>query len=380
MATESVLVNYVYAHNVGHAIEALHYAHGYHLAGPDRRIAVALNKNTPVELAALCDCVDEVYPVEVDLFDGGFDAAAALAGIPRDWDWVVGDVRFTQDLQRQLFPGLAHYYDTAATHFRPAKGIGFAGLTKVGPAYQPHQRLRLTLPPAEAARGKALVGDAPVTIAVLPGGSAPRELYPATESWELILGALAEKFPGTRFCFLGKLDSSDGRTGTSFGPGELDRLRTAFPSVAAVDVPVVEQLAALAACDLLVAPHSGFALTASTLGVPWLALSGNRWPEYYFNGVPFYSVLPDPARFPCYTLFEADPELVTEPGGPRAPSMSHARFVADLPEILTGAQLLLGDWPYPDALSDHFQRLSRRFPDWSTWFFSLDGAHQPFLS
>ncbi|GAA2830213.1 glycosyltransferase family 9 protein [Crossiella cryophila] len=380
MATESVLVNFVYAHNVGHAIEALHYAHGYHLADPDRRIALVLNKKTPVELASFCDCVDEVFEVEVDLFDGDFDAAPALAGIPRDWDWVVGDLRGTQDVQRELFPGLARYYDTAATHFRAAKGTGSAGLVKIGPSYRPHQELRLNLPRAELDRGAALLGDAPVKIAVLPGGSAPREYYPSTASWELILGGLAEKFPGARFCFLGKLDTGDGRTGTSFGAGELDRLRTAFPSVAAVDVPLVDQLGALAACDLLISPHSGFSFTASALGVPWLALSGNRWPEYYFNGVPFYSVLPDRERFPCYSMFAADPDPVDEPGGPHAPSMSQARFAADLPEIVAGAQLLLGDWSYPDALSDHFQRLNRRFPDWSTWFFAIDGVHLPFIS
>lgn len=380
MSTESLLVNYVYAQQVGHAVEALHYAHGYHLADPRRRIAVALNKRTPVELGAFCDCVDEVYAVDVDIFDAEFDAAAALAGIPRDWDWVVADSRSIQDVQRQIFPGLARYYDAATEHFRPAKGRGFAGFDKIGPSYQPHQELRLSLPEEELDRGKALLGEAAVKIAVLPGGSAPREFYPSVASWELILGGVAQALPEARFCFLGKLGDTDGRTSTSFGAGELDRLRTGFSSVAAVDVPLTEQLGALAACDLLIAPHSGFAFLASTLGVPWLALSGNKWPEYYFNGVPFYSVLPDPARFPCYTMFAADPELVEEPGGPRTPSMSQARFAADLPEIVAGTRRLIGNWAYPDALGDHFQRLNHRFPDWSTWFFSVDGVHLRYLS
>ena len=34
---ESVLVNFVYAPPVGHAIEALHYSLGYHAADPSRR-------------------------------------------------------------------------------------------------------------------------------------------------------------------------------------------------------------------------------------------------------------------------------------------------------------------------------------------------------
>jgi hypothetical protein len=32
---ESLLVNFVHFHPVGHAIEGLHYAHGYHRANPD---------------------------------------------------------------------------------------------------------------------------------------------------------------------------------------------------------------------------------------------------------------------------------------------------------------------------------------------------------
>ena len=50
----SVLVNFVYCHPVGHAIEALHYCHGYHRADPGLRIGLALNADTPTELAALC--------------------------------------------------------------------------------------------------------------------------------------------------------------------------------------------------------------------------------------------------------------------------------------------------------------------------------------
>ena len=49
---ERLLVNFFYAHPVGHAIEALHYANGHHAADPALEIAVALNPATPVELAA----------------------------------------------------------------------------------------------------------------------------------------------------------------------------------------------------------------------------------------------------------------------------------------------------------------------------------------
>jgi hypothetical protein len=51
---ERLLVNFFYAHNLGHAVEALHYCLGHHRADPTREIAVALNGATAVELADFC--------------------------------------------------------------------------------------------------------------------------------------------------------------------------------------------------------------------------------------------------------------------------------------------------------------------------------------
>jgi hypothetical protein len=54
MASDRVLVNFFYAHNVGHAVEAPHYCPGHDRADPDREVAVALNAATAVELADDC--------------------------------------------------------------------------------------------------------------------------------------------------------------------------------------------------------------------------------------------------------------------------------------------------------------------------------------
>jgi hypothetical protein len=51
VARERVLVNFFYAQQVGHAIEALHYCLGHHAADPEREVAIALNAATPVVLA-----------------------------------------------------------------------------------------------------------------------------------------------------------------------------------------------------------------------------------------------------------------------------------------------------------------------------------------
>jgi hypothetical protein len=59
-----VRVNFFYAHNVGHAVEALHYGLGHYLADPSREICVALNAERrdagrdhrllPVRVADVC--------------------------------------------------------------------------------------------------------------------------------------------------------------------------------------------------------------------------------------------------------------------------------------------------------------------------------------
>ncbi len=64
MAAERLLVNFFYAHPVGHAIEALHYCLGHHAADPGREVAVALNSATATELAAYCAFVSGVFAID----------------------------------------------------------------------------------------------------------------------------------------------------------------------------------------------------------------------------------------------------------------------------------------------------------------------------
>ncbi|MFC0437892.1 hypothetical protein [Kutzneria buriramensis] len=356
----SVLVNFVYAHAVGHAVEALQYCRGYHAADPSRRIGLVLNADTPAELATWCPFIDEVHTIELDLFDPATDTRDQLAKITKDWDHVVGDHRMSLPEQRAFFPGLAAYYDQADAYFTGIKGS--AGGQP--PSYLPKQPLRLNLP--EQPRDG---------FAVLLGGSAKREMYPSVSSWRLILAALADRFPGAAITLLGKL-AKDGRTSTTYTRDEYERLAAAVPGARlALDLPLRDQLSLVGASRVFLSPHTGFGMVALATGTPWLCLAGNRWPEFYFNdGVPFYSVLPDRARFPCYTMFGSDPEPVDDEG-PRAPSMSAARIRADLPELLDAAALLVaGDLGYAAALAGHRDRLARCWGGDRSMMWSLDNV------
>ncbi|WP_031468301.1 glycosyltransferase family 9 protein [Sciscionella sediminilitoris] len=373
--TESVLVDFVYCHPVGHAIEALQYCLGYKRADPRRRVGVVLNADTPAELAHWCADVDEVYTVDIDVFEP--PEADVLAHIPRDWDWVFDDARGHQEWQREFFPGLGRYYELAGEHFRARRRHGVVGDGSA--EYRPGERLRIE-PPAAVPES----GGVP-QIAVLPAGSAERSLYPTLDSWVRILRAVRARFGEVRLRVLGKL-TADGRTSTGFAAEEFTALAERVDGVRLdLDLPLAEQLALLRGCSMLLSPHTGFGFTALAVGTPWLVLAGNHWPEYYFNpGVPFYSVLPDIRRFPCYRPILGDgslenPEPV-EDEGPRSPSMCADRIESDLEELLDAAGLLLaGELDFEAAMTGHFRRLSALYVGRHERMYSVDGIHLNYL-
>jgi hypothetical protein len=378
----SVLVNFVYCHPVGHMIEALHYCHGYHRADPGLRIGLAVNAATPAELAALCPYIGDVYPVTLDLLDPAPDLGS-LDRIPVGWDWVVDDGRGHQEPQRDMFPGLGAYYDRAGQRFAAAGSVlGIAG--SAPPHYSPGEEFRLSLPSEALAsarqRLEAAAPGAHPRIGVLPAGSGPRGSYPSERSWQLVLSALSRQWPDAVFCLVGKL-RRDGRTATSFGRAELGELAASVPSaVVSVDLPIVDELAFVAACDVLISPHTGFGMAALAVGTPWLTIGGNQWPEYYFNGVPFYSVLPDVRRFPAYTGLGPVPEMVDD-DGPRSPSMCRERIEADLDEITGGAaRLIERRWPAEEALADHVTRMLALRDGRGDQIWSIDNVHRKYAS
>jgi hypothetical protein len=376
-----LLVNFVYCPPVGHVIEALHYCHGYYRANPQVTIAVALNARSPIELAGLCPFIEATYPVSLDVFDpqapiGGLEA------IPPGWDWVADDARGRQGQQRAVFPGIAAYYDRAGERFATSGAqIGTAGATP--PAYSPAGQFRLAVPGPARARASELIEASGGSrrwplIAVLPAGSGPRSDYPSLRSWKLLLSAFAARWAGAGFCLLGKL-RADTRTSTSFPAAELDQLRALPGVVDVVDRDLAGQLAVVAACDVLVSPHTGFAMAGLAVGTPWLAISGNRWPEYYFNGVPFYSVLPDTRRYPAFHQFGPDPEQVDDDGS-RSPSMSYQRITEDLEQILDGAgRLIEGRWPFQTAMADYVARMLAIRDGRADLLWSIDAVHTRYL-
>jgi hypothetical protein len=375
---ERVLVNFFYAPPVGHAVEALHYCAGHHAAVPERAVSVALNAATAHELAGLCPFIEAAYPIDHPFVEPCADSARRLAGVPRRWDWVLDDWRRMEPIQHQMFPGMRDFYEASDRHLVAERGRSFAGAPPAG--YVPHTQLRFELPAEVRAAARRRLDRNARWIAVMPAGSSERALYPSVTSWRLVLDALAEALPSVRFALVGKL-RRDRRTATALDADELaELLAHASRPVHAFDLDLIDQLAVVQACDMFLSPHTGFGLASLAVATPWLTISGGRWFEYFFNRVPFRSIIPDTERYPCFTQF-VPAAIVDDPeDGPRTPSMSRARIRGDLGAIVTAAgELLDGTVGYEQALEDYFAALLAAHGGDPSAIWSIDGVHREYL-
>jgi len=375
---ERALVNYWYAYPVGHAIEGFRYCLGYKTADPTLGVSLLLNAASAIELARCCPFVEDVYAVPYTEFwrpDG--DAHQALVGVPREWDWVIDNHR-EAERSHDGFLGFREFFDASHEHFQTRRGLMLTG--QEPPSYVPNQQLRLELPDtARAAARETLHGRQAISI-VLAGSGLP-SFYPSPNSWILMLTELSLRFPEAALCLIGKLDGNAGSR-TAIARPELERVAVKVGAIDCFDRPLLEQLAIVEASMLFLAPHTGFGFAAVSVGTPWLAISGGQWHEYFFNGVPFYSVLPDTERYPCFAQGGPLPMLKEDSDGDgmRTASMSAARIQEDLGEVLGGAELLIERRrTFEEALADYFPRLLQAYGGDRSRIFSFDGIHYAYL-
>ena len=126
------------------------------------------------------------------------------------------------------------------------------------------------------------------------------------------------------------------------------------------DIGLWNQVALMAACDIVLAPHTGFAFIGQFVGTPWLALSGCPWAEYLFNGVPFYSVIPNCDSYPAEWRkdLECNQRLARRE---KTICMQDENLCAQIPEIVRGAHFLLGhETTYEKSIHVHVDNLKRK--------------------
>jgi ADP-heptose:LPS heptosyltransferase len=349
---KTLLVNWVYYRPVGHALEGLKVARNYFEADRDLKISVLLNSEMPYEIGELCPWVEKVYIADVkELAEYGL-TAGCLKKIPAVWDYVVSDER--------LMHSLGSYSDElkAANQViiqylqaKVWKGNRYFPRHEQMPPYKPDTGMRFTVPESarEFVRKYSHNG---LKICILPAGSNADRIYPETKWWVKMMQSVTESFPDARFYITGAKSKSGNRSESytlsdndiSLIVSEINNVENCF------DIGIVNQIALLEYCDLLISPHSGFAFLAGCVNTPWLALSGARWPEYFYNHIKFYSVLPSCEKYPCYTGMKEACITEMKNGNPVI-CMSTKELDGKIPVILDGVkQLTRDDFTYEDSI------------------------------
>jgi len=374
---KTLLVNYVYYPPIGHAIEALRYTLGYYNANPNYEISLVLSKDTPYFLADLCPWIKKTYTVDLPWDAKASDVSQDLMShIPQAWDYVVSDARSktTEYCPEPFFT----YYKLAGDYFKAKEVKGYCGEKTI--SYKPDQQLKFELPKENLDFAEKKIIDTKVKIGIMFAGADYVEHNPSIESWQEIVNSLYKQYPDLSIYLFGRIERSDRGTVTAgVTKGDVESFLKNYPkSVNCFDIALLSQLAIAKNCNVFISPHTGFAFAVLSVGTPWLTISGTHWAEYFYNGVPFYSVLTDCERYPCYgrMLKECKKNIKQKK---RVLCMTEDRIKKDIPEILRATEILIKrKWDYQTCLKKHFEKVIKH-PGVSDRIYAFNGIHEKFI-
>lgn len=379
LLSTSLLLNLLYHKPTGHVLEALKYAKGYHDANKGLRIEVLLNSESPIELVSACDWIERAHSISVREVLKHGPEARCLHGIPRNWNFVIASSRFTGQEREQLAKELVAAHDVLAQTFRATDASGytppfslFDERNKLGEQVIPYTLnapIRLRVPQ----RDRTVIdrhNRGGCRICILPTGSSGAN-SPSVAMWRRICQTLSGSIPNVQLYFTGitratvdRLTSKTANQPASRRPitGALTRreVRRLVAGLASAhdcfNIGLWNQLALVESCDLLIAPHTGFAFLAPCVGTPWLAVSACPWHEYFFNDVPFASIFPDCGSYPAQVSMEEDcGRLLAQ--GRRSICATDPYVEARIPEIVEAATQLTSGLDFVEALRAHLRRI-----------------------
>lgn len=373
--TKSLLVNWVYYRPVGHALEGLKVARDYYEADKDLKISVLLNSEMPYEIGSLCPWIEKVYIADVkELAEYGL-RAKCLEEIPSQWDYVVSDDRLMHSLD-SYSEELKSANQTIIKYLQASKWKG----NRYFPRHENMPPIRFDTEmrfdvPYDTKEYIAKYKHNGLKICILPAGSNADRIYPEVRWWVKLMESVTNSFPDVRFYLTGAKNKNGNRS-ESYTLSDIDIsliLSENENVVNCFDIGIIKQIALLEYCDFLISPHSGFAFLASCVNTPWLSLSGARWPEYFYNHIKFYNVLPECKKYPCYTGMKDDCLKEMENGNPVI-CMSTFELDKKIPQIIEGIKKLSDDnFTYNDSIEFYRKNVLRSgYPLENFWTF--DGS------
>jgi ADP-heptose:LPS heptosyltransferase len=370
--TRSLLVNWIYYRPVGHALEGLKVARDYFEADRDLKISVLLNSEMPYEIGALCPWIEKVYIADVkELAECGL-RSKCLKKIPANWDYVVSDDRLMHSLN-SYSEELKSANQTIIEYLQAGiwKGNRFFPQHENMPPIKSDTEMRFVVP-ENAKKFIAKYSHNGLKIGILPAGSNADRIYPEARWWVKMMKLVTNSFPNARFYMIGAKNKNGNRSESyTFSDDDINLILSEIDNIEnCFDIGILNQIALLEYCDLLISPHSGFAFLAGCVNTPWLSISGARWPEYFYNHIRFYNLLPSCKKYPCYTGMKE--ECVTEmKNGNPVICMSTKELDKKIPEIIKGIkQLTDDDFSYKDSIELYRQNvLKSGYPLENFWTF-----------
>jgi hypothetical protein len=363
---KKLLLNWVYYPPVGHAVEALKLAKGYSLANKNLDVYLLLNADTPTELADACPWIKKTYAISTEEVSRDGKKAKCLQKIPKNWDYVSHDNRAgrlvkgndrielvkTQEVIQKIFVA------KVANGYVEQSGDYQESILPV--AHNP--KITLLIPAKAKEFAKKFKHRGPAIMIMLGGAKGLRQ-SPSVEMWLKICLALEKAIPNLKIYFTGVTKSDHHRTFTKdFTLDDVNFLiKNLKNAESAYNIGLWNQIALMKKCDIFLSPHTGFAFLAPLVDTPWLEIATCRWPLYFLNDVPFYSVLPKCNSYPSLDdrTKECD-RLLRE--GKSVACVADDLVEKKIPEIVKGAKLLLDkSFTYDKAIKLHLRKIKKDY-------------------
>ena len=354
MASQKLLIVWVYHPAVGHLVEALQVAANYYSANPKLEIHLLVNCKTPLVIGAYCDFISRVHPVQVHL--DGLNLTSLKDIEQYEFEYVIFPKRFKytpQDFPEPLLKANHFLQD----YFKPKIWGGYndtPSLDETALQENLYSGFKIKIPKDKITYNLPDASGAPIFSVMLKGASKQTK-WPSLKTWKIILLHIKKKYPEALFLITGVLEAhGDIHNSNSQLKNKVETFIASIPgAINCYDIGLENQLSIIQNSNVFIAPHTGFAFLAPCLGTPWLALSGGEWAEEMPAQIPFYSVLPSCRKYPCHggdMKFECKARVKL-----KQPIKCMSSIDSKLDDILLGIEKLLDRHYSYDAAFDDYQ-------------------------